>query len=43
MQTYCWDWRRHSNNIASKKVTMTNKVTTEKSRCASCISDIQDF
>ena len=34
MQNYCLGCREHEDNICSKKVTMTNKVVREKSRCA---------
>ena len=37
MQTYCLSCRRHSGNIVSKKLIMTNKVVTEESRCANCM------
>ena len=37
MQTYCLSCRRHSGNIGSKKLIMTNKVVTEESRCANCM------
>ena len=32
-----------TKNVGSKKVTMKNKVTREKSRCANCISDKSRF
>ena len=31
--------RAHTNNIASKRVTMTNKVLRQKSKCSVCLSD----
>ena len=37
MQTYCLSCRRHTGNIGSKKLIMTNKVVTEESRCANCM------
>ena len=39
LRTYCLACRKHANNIASRKVTMTNKVVREKSRCGECLSD----
>ena len=35
--------RKHTNNIASRKVTVTNKVVREKSRCGECLSDKSRF
>ena len=35
--TYCLGCRDYTHNIGSKKVTMTNKVIKEKSRCADCV------
>ena len=35
--------RKHTNNIGSKTVTMTNKVFTDKSRCGECLSDKSRF
>ena len=35
--------RKHTNNIASRKVTMTNKVVRDKSRCGECLSDKSRF
>ena len=43
MQTYCLECKKYTNNIRSKKVTMTNKVVGDKSRCASCMSDKSRF
>ena len=37
MQAYCFRCRRHSGNIGSKRLIITNKVVTEKSRCANCM------
>ena len=39
LRTYCLACRKHTNNIASRKVTMTNKVTKDKSRCGECLSN----
>ena len=33
LRTYSLACRKHTANIASRKVTMTNKVIREKSRC----------
>ena len=38
MQTFCLSCEKHTDNIGSKKVKMTNKVIREKSRCANCMS-----
>ena len=43
MQTYCLGWKKHTDNIGSKKVTMKNKVIREKSGCANCMSDKSRF
>ena len=34
MQTYCLVCRKHTYNIGSQKVAMTNKVMRDKLRCA---------
>ena len=39
MQTYCVSYKKLRNNIGSKKVTMSNKVVREKSRCANFMAD----
>ena len=39
LRNYCLGCRKHTNNIGSKTVTMTNKVIRDKSRCAQCLSD----
>ena len=41
--TYCLASRKHTNNIALRKVTMTNKVIRYKSRCSECLSDKSRF
>ena len=41
--TYCLSCRKHTDNISSKKLIMTNKVVREKSRCANCMSDKSRF
>ena len=38
LRTYCLACRKHTNHIASRKVTMTSKVVTDKSRCGECLS-----
>ena len=43
LETYCLACRKHTNNIASRKVTMTNKVVRDKSRCGKCLSDKSRF
>ena len=43
MQTYCLCCKKCANNVGLKKVTMTNKVIREKSRCANFMADKQDF
>ena len=43
LRTYCLACRKHTNNIASKKVTMTNKVVRDKSRSGECLSDKSIF
>ena len=43
LRTYCLACRKHTNNIASRKVTMTNKVVRGKSRCSECFSDKSIF
>ena len=43
LRTYCLACREHTNNISSKKVTMTNKVIRDKSRCGEYLSDKSRF
>ena len=43
MQTFCLGCKKHTNNIGSKKVTMTNKAIRGKLRCANCMSDKSRF
>ena len=38
LRTYFLACKRHTNNIASRKVTMKNKETRDKSRCSECLS-----
>ena len=34
LRIYCLACREHTNNIGSRKVNMTDKVITDKSRCS---------
>ena len=43
LTTYCLTCRKHSNNIASRKVTVTKKVIKDKSRCGGVCLIKQDF
>ena len=43
LRTYCLSCRKHTNNIGSKKVIMTNKVIRGKSRCGECLPDKSRF
>ena len=43
LKTYYLPCREHTDNIGSKRVSMTNKVIREKSRCAQCLSDKSRF
>ena len=43
LRTYCLACRKHTNNIASRKVTMASKVIKDKSRCSECLSDKSRF
>ena len=43
MRTYCLGCKKHTNSIGSKKVTTTNKVIRDKSRCANCMTDKSRF
>ena len=43
MRTCCLACRKHTNNIVSRKVTMTNKIIRDKSRCGECLSDQSRF
>ena len=43
LKTYCLACREHTGNIGSRKVTMTNKIIRDKSRCAQCLSDKSRF
>ena len=40
MLTYCWGFKKHTDNIGRKKLIMiTNKVIKGKSRCAGCMAN----
>ena len=43
LRAYCLACRKHTNNIASKTVAMTNKVVRGKSRFSECLSDKSRF
>ena len=43
LRTYCLACRKHANYITSRKVTMTNKVIRDKSRCGECLSHKSRF
>ena len=43
LRTYRLVCKTHANNITSRKVTMTNKVIRDKSRCSECLSDKSRF
>ena len=43
LRSYCLACRKCTNNIASRKVAMTNKVIRDKPRCGGCLSDKSRF
>ena len=43
LRTSCLACRKHTKNIASRKVTMANKVIRDKSICSECLSDKSRF
>ena len=43
LRTYCLACRKHTNNIASRKVSMINKVVRDKLRFGECFSDKSRF
>ena len=43
LRIFCLACRKHTYNIASRKITMTNKVVKDKSRRAECLSDKSRF
>ena len=38
MKSYCLGCRKHTHNIGSKEITMTNKLIRDKSKCFNCMS-----
>ena len=43
LRTYCLAYREYTANTGSRKVTVTNKVIRDKSRCAQFLSDKSRF
>ena len=43
LRTLCLAYREHTNNIGSRKATMTNNLIRYKSRCGQCLSDKSRF
>ena len=43
LKTYYFVCRKHTSNITSRKVTITNKVIRDKSRCGEFFSDKSRF
>ena len=43
MQAYCLSCKKHTDNIGSKKVIVTNKAIRQKSRCANCVAENSRF
>ena len=43
LRTYCLACRKHTNNIASRKVTMKKKEVRDKPRCGEFLSDKSRF
>ena len=43
LKTFCLACKKYTSNIASRKVTMTNKVIRDKSSCGECLSDKSRF
>ena len=41
--TYCLGCEKHTNSVASRSVTVTNKVLRQKSRSSECLSDKSRF
>ena len=41
--TYCLSCKKHTHNVASRNVTMTNKALRQKSKCSVCLSDKSRF
>ena len=38
MQTYFLPFKKHTNNLGSKKVILINKMIRDKSRCGHCMT-----
>ena len=43
MKSYCLSFKKHTDNIGSKKVAMKNKVIRKKSKCANCVDEKSRF
>ena len=43
MQTYCFNCKKHTDDMGPKKVTMTNKVIRQASKCANCVAKNSTF
>ena len=43
MQTYCLSCQKHTDNIGSKKVIMTNKVVRQAAKCANYVVEKSRF
>ena len=41
--TYCLSCKKHNNNMASRNITMANKILRQKSKCSACLSDKSRF
>ena len=41
--TYCLSCKKHTNNVASRNITMTNEVLRQKSKCSYVCLINQDF
>ena len=39
LRTYSLACRKHTNNVTSRKITMTNKMVRDKSKCGKFLSD----
>ena len=43
MRTYCLACRKHTNDVALRNTTITNKVIRNESKCGVCLSDKSRF
>ena len=43
MKTYCLACRKHTNNVGSWNITMTNKVIRNESKLGACLSEKSRF